>query len=190
MGLNANVIPNVWSWTCQSGNGGGNPASCSAAYQANNVGACGTDNGETLPTLSASDPNLCGTGNTVVNFSGSGPWTWNCNNTGGNSPQCTASMSDGSCSGAQLNLLWSNNVNDPHCPGGICTCSGAAFYTGPPPSNTIPNGKGGLALYNTSCGACGLPNGAATVTCVNGVIQPNPVTGSCSSCYGQMGCPP
>jgi len=40
---------------------------------------------------------LCQTGFSVINFSGSGPWTWNCQglNGGDNSPQCSANKSSG-----------------------------------------------------------------------------------------------
>jgi hypothetical protein len=58
-------------------------------------GACGSANGETVASLSASSSNLCSPG-TVASFSGTGPWTWGCNGSNGGtntaSNACSASL--------------------------------------------------------------------------------------------------
>lgn len=58
-------------------------------------GSCGTASGASYYSLSSSSPNLCASG-TVASFTGSGPWTWGCDGSGGGtstaSNACTASL--------------------------------------------------------------------------------------------------
>lgn len=59
-------------------------------------GACGSSNGKSFTTLTSGSSNLCLTG-TVASFSGTGPWTWGCNGSGGgtstSSTACSALLS-------------------------------------------------------------------------------------------------
>ncbi len=59
-------------------------------------GACGTASGSSYTALTSSSANLCAKG-TVASFSGTGPWTWGCDGSGGGtstaSNACTASLS-------------------------------------------------------------------------------------------------
>ncbi len=60
--------------------------------QASVNGVCGSDNGQSLSSLTPTDPNLCSTG-TVANFSGSGPWSWMCDGSGGGvNASCAATV--------------------------------------------------------------------------------------------------
>jgi len=54
-------------------------------------GACGSNDGATLSSLTSGNANNCLTG-TVANFTGSGPWTWDCAGSGGGTADtgCTA----------------------------------------------------------------------------------------------------
>lgn len=81
------------TWTC-SGSGGGSNASCSNVNPACEpvvLGRCGAANG--APYSSAPTFGLCRSG-TASAISGSGPWTWTCNGSGGGpTASCsTASM--------------------------------------------------------------------------------------------------
>lgn len=59
-------------------------------------GACGTNHGATLSSLTSGNANNCSAG-TVADFSGTGPWFWTCTglNGGDNSGTCSASLSSG-----------------------------------------------------------------------------------------------
>ena len=60
-------------------------------------GACGTNHGATLSSLTSGNANNCSAGN-VSGFTGTGPWSWTCTglNGGDNSAICSASLSSGS----------------------------------------------------------------------------------------------
>jgi hypothetical protein len=90
-----------WNWSCYGSNGG-TTANCSANYSSVINGACGSDNGQSFPSLSSTDPNLCSPG-TVYNFATtSAGWSWYCNGSGGgtNSGLCQATNSGGGGGGA------------------------------------------------------------------------------------------
>lgn len=75
-----------WFWTCE-GVGGGKTAECSAAASMAE-GHCGAANG--APASRAPTAYLCESG-VSTDVTGSGPWTWSCNGTGGGSTaQCKA----------------------------------------------------------------------------------------------------
>jgi hypothetical protein len=79
-----------WYWSC-TGSNGGSTSNCVAQKSQTPVnGVCGSDNGTsrfTTPT------NLCNSG-TATNITGSGPWYWGCNGSGGGSTvNCFASLS-------------------------------------------------------------------------------------------------
>jgi len=77
-----------WNWSCIA-SGGGSDANCSANKSTVINGACGSSDGQTL----SSEPinNLCSSG-TAMSITGSGPWEWSCNGTGGGTnDSCTAS---------------------------------------------------------------------------------------------------
>lgn len=62
-------------------------------------GACGSNNGGSLPSLSSGDPNNCNSG-IEANFSGSGPWTWDCNGlNGGTTDNCSVAQAGMQTSG-------------------------------------------------------------------------------------------
>jgi hypothetical protein len=55
-------------------------------------GACGSNDGATLSSLTSGNTNNCSAG-TVADFSGTGPWTWNCDGAnGGTDDSCSASL--------------------------------------------------------------------------------------------------
>ena len=71
-----------WSWACAGVNGG---ATSSCLAYATPL-TCGSSNGTTSNTAPTS--NLCGTGATASIVNGSGPWTWTCTSTSGNTINC------------------------------------------------------------------------------------------------------
>lgn len=90
-----------WSWTCQGVHGGADD-SCSANMTPPVVnGACGPADGTTVSTPPAAG--LCNTG-TASAVSGSGPWSWTCQGSGGGTDDsCAASLAatpvNGACRG-------------------------------------------------------------------------------------------
>lgn len=62
-------------------------------------GACGSNSGATLSSLTSGDTNNCSAG-TVSGFTGSGPWTWTCEGINGSDVDdpCSASLTSGSIS--------------------------------------------------------------------------------------------
>jgi hypothetical protein len=55
-------------------------------------GACGSNDGATISGLTSGNANNCSAG-TVADFSGTGPWTWNCDGSnGGTDDSCEASL--------------------------------------------------------------------------------------------------
>ena len=71
-------------------------------------GACGTASGQSYSSLTSSSSNLCATG-TAASFTGTGPWTWGCNGSGGGTNTannaCSASLTT-------ANLLFSEDFED------------------------------------------------------------------------------
>ena len=78
-----------WTWNCVVGSGS---TPCSATKTG--IVACGAADEQIYDTLSATDGDLCGAGETPVSFAFSGStnqWTWNCQSgTGDTSSQCRA----------------------------------------------------------------------------------------------------
>ncbi len=118
-------------------------------------GACGSDNGGSLSSLSSTDSNLCSSG-TVSGFTGTGPWTWGCNGSGGgsstSSTACTASKSVtavngacGSANGQSFASLTSASSN-------LCSTGTVASFSGTGPWSWGCNGSGGGT--STSVAAC------------------------------------
>ncbi len=73
-----------WGWAC-AGVNGGTTSSC-LAYATPLT--CGSSNG--ITTNTAPNSNLCGSTGTASIVSGSGPWTWTCTSTSGNTINCRA----------------------------------------------------------------------------------------------------
>jgi hypothetical protein len=57
-------------------------------------GACGSNDGATLSSLTSGNSNNCANGTTVDNFTGTGPWTWDCVGLNGGTTEydCEASL--------------------------------------------------------------------------------------------------
>lgn len=66
-------------------------------------GACGTNHGATLSSLTSGDANNCSAG-TVSGFTGTGPWSWTCAglNDGDNSGTCSASLASTPSGGMRI----------------------------------------------------------------------------------------
>jgi hypothetical protein len=86
-----------WNWACSGGNGGGAPATCSTGSVSPVAGVCGAVNGTMVSGIPAAS-SLCATG-TATAVAGSGPWTWSCGGTGGETTASSAA-SAASCDGA------------------------------------------------------------------------------------------
>lgn len=133
-----------WTWSC-NGSGGGTNASCSANYSAAAVtGVCGSANGTTVST--APTLNFCSSG-IATSVSGSGPWTWSCNGSGGGAnSSCLANLLIAAACGAANSSTNNTTLNS----GSAGLCSGgtvAGFTQGP--SNWAWNCTDGVT--STSC---------------------------------------
>jgi hypothetical protein len=80
--------PNNWYWDTVN-------EECLAEEPGSPVnGACGANDGVTLSSLTSGNINNCANGTTVDNFSGTGPWTWDCVGLNGGTTEydCEASL--------------------------------------------------------------------------------------------------
>jgi len=163
-----------WSWTCDVGDDG-TSASCSAPLGAMGGvnGACGSANG--VATMTAPASGLCSSG-TATAVTGSGPWDWSCNGSGGGTnASCFAPLESlvGACGSA-------NGVATSTAPTtNLCAAGTPTPVTGTGPWTWSCDGSAGGT--NASCsapllvvnGACGSAQGVASATA--------PTTNLCSS---------
>jgi len=132
-------------------------------------GACGVVNGGSFSTLTSSQPGLCVSGNTVVSFSGTGPWTWSCTGNGVTA-NCSANKTtvNGACGTANGTTVSSAPTTN------LCAVGSTATpvpVTGSGPWSWNCNGSGPGSIP-ASC--------SANKTCVPSYICV-PTTFDCSS---------
>lgn len=97
---------------------------------------CGPADEQSYETLSSTSPNLCNSGDTVINFSGSGPWSWNCQNGVDVSSLCQADITScnytcgpNSCDAASCGSTLRRTCYKTNCGGGVAAqsnCNGGA----------------------------------------------------------------
>ena len=145
--------PTTYTWSC-NGSGGGTNSSCTATRSAAPInGSCGTANG--VSVYSAPSSNLCGAGSATA-VSGSGPFTWSCNGSGGGTnASCNAPLRvDGVCGPTHS----TNVASTPSS--GLCSAGNATAVSGTGPwtwsctginSGTTASCNAG-AIINGSCG--------------------------------------
>jgi|GEM_PF-1711213 len=146
---NQNTAGSNYTWNCQGQNGGTN-ASCSLTLNIVTPvnGQCGTSNGGTYQ--SAPSTNLCNAGG-ASSVSGSGPWNWTCNGTGGGT--------NSSCSASKVIVVPVVN--------GQCGSSDGQTVDNAPTTNLCtagsPTSVSGSGPWNWSCtGASGGTTSACT----------------------------
>lgn len=187
-----------WTWTCTDSSTG-LQTNCSAPV----AGSCGTANGQATVSLSSTSPNLCLSTDTMTNFAGTGPWSWDCTGpgTGGTEIGCSAPVK-GACGSA-------NGVADATVPPPLsdALCASTSTPSGVAGGGSISTatawtwsctGNGGGTVDNACTapldGACGAANGVAVASapttnlCRNG--QPSAVGGTGPwtwTCAGSIG---
>jgi len=152
-------------------------------------GVCGSASGGTFATLTATSPNLCGIGMSVLSFSGTGPWTWYCSgiNGGADSPQCSANKTAvASC----LDGIKNGTETGVDCGGTCPACAAAAFCgdgscNGVETSITCPadcsvsafcgdgtcNGSETTATCPSDCPAAAIPKPSFTLSASPSIID-------------------
>lgn len=108
--------PGIWSWRCTNAGFG---VDCATVAE-NKVACGGADGQQFADTTSLQAAERCPTGATVANFSGTGPWTWNCTEAGKtDSDECSASQMGGcACGdseGDQFATLAAISINSKLC---------------------------------------------------------------------------
>lgn len=168
-----------WSWTCT----GSTQASCSAKLSA----GCGSADGTSFtasspPTIST--PNLCAAGNTASAPTGSGPWSWECMGSAGETASCSALLSAngvcGSDNGKVLSTPPTNLCSPASSPTVTKTAGGWSWK--------CPGSNGGSetncsATEAPSTPACG-PGAFVQITCNDpyyDVPPPSTADGKCSN---------
>ena len=175
---------NTVTWGCNGANGGSSTVSnaCSASQSAPTItpinGACGPDSGSTFSSLSSGSYNLCANGTTVVNFSGSGPWTWGCNglNNGTNDSSCHADKS-----GPFIACNSNSQCNAPY----VCVAPGQ-------PNSQCCNVHYGTACSNASPGTPSCMVGETIQcdgSCAGGSLDPSCVNPGDPTNYSDIGVP-
>ncbi len=146
-----------WGWDCQGANGG-TTATCSAPAPVV-TGICGPANGTPATTIPA--VGLCSSGNATT-VSGSGPWAWACQGSGGGASATCGTNLLGTCGTADAGMTKARPT------GGLCASGTASAITGNKtngPWSWSCTGSGG---YNATCesfsihmtnGVCGKANG-------------------------------
>ncbi|MFA5777321.1 MAG: hypothetical protein WC906_02705 [Parcubacteria group bacterium] len=108
------------------------PGSCNPSF-----------NKQSFFTLSSSS-SLCSTGS-VANFSGTGPWTWNCLGSLGPVASCSAYLSAGNCGTSNGQYFLTAPTSD------LCLSGTASAVTGAGPWNWTCNGTACSANIKYSC---------------------------------------
>jgi len=146
-------------------------------------GSCGMSSGSAFSTLNNTSANLCGSGNNVASFAGTGPWTWGCNGlNGGTNTAGKACAADyiappvpvtGVCGSANGGTFSSAPASNTLCSGGT-----AGIITGQ--YNWVCSGSGGGS--NTNCSAnYSTEISAVTANPIAGIYSyPRYITLSCS----------
>lgn len=168
--------PSTYTWSC-NGSGGGTNASCSATRSppATVIGLCGP--ADRAPHSTAPAFGLCRSG-TPSAISGSGPWTWSCNGSGGGvSQSCSATTIGGSCSASKVSSK--DHATCAITANGGVKCWGFGFGTTPTTiaglSNVIQIKSGPFTLctiHNDGAINCWSPHGGGMFS---GTSVPTPL---------------
>ena len=162
------------------------------------VGACGSEARAAHRYLTSGSTNLCASGNTVINFTGTtGPWSWKCRTASGDSPTCNASFSN--AAPTISTITGATNLNEGTTvglsvvatdPDGDIrnyswTCTGGSLANGNTanPTYTAP------MVANNTTNTCTVTVsdifGANASRTMNITTNDNPVVGACGTANGQ-----